>query len=152
MNLMSTVTANVTRAQGWLARLISLLRQTDPDFTELLSGVIGFFWGLWLLNPLWETFASGRGFAAMAAIAPEEYWGAAILAGGMFQIYAVLREELGMRFFAAMGAVATWALVASMIAVSNFAGTGIVVYSMICISQLWAAWRIADRQGLQRGP
>lgn len=148
---MSTVTANTTRVQNWLARLIYLLRNSDPDFAELLSGLLGFFWGLWLLNPAWDSFSSTVSFAAMAAIAPEEYWGAAIMVGGMFQMYVVLQGDFVPRMAAALGAIGTWALIASMIAVSNFAATGTVVYSGITLIQVWACWRVADLDATKRG-
>lgn len=130
-----------------VARLARMFRATEPLAIELVSGFLGFWWGLWLLLPLWDTFATTASFAFMASVAPEWLWGAVIMIGGGFQVTVVILGNPIWRWRAALGAVATWGLVAGMLATANVGGTGTVTYSIICISQMWACWRITLEAG-----
>ncbi len=124
-------------------RFLLILRNSDPEFIEIMTGVLGVAWGVQLLNPVATTFDGGIGWRVMQTIAPEEAWGSLYALGGLFQVLAVLALAPRYRWLAAWGSAASWGLVAGMILVANPASTGIVTYGIIAISQIWACWRIA---------
>lgn len=137
------MTALGSRVYQLFIRFLMILRNSDPEFTELMSGVLGVWWGWQLLNPLAVTFDGGRGWTLMAALAPEEFWGLVYVAGGVFQLAALAVASFRLRWLAAFCGLVSWLLVAGMIGVANPSGTGLVTYSVIAISQGWACWRIA---------
>lgn len=55
----------------------------------ILSGTAAFLWGLWLLNPAWQSFAQFRNLAMLEVIAPEEVWGTVISVSGLLLLLGV---------------------------------------------------------------
>lgn len=125
--------------------LLRLLQRTDPTLAELLSGVLALGWGAWLLLP-GVTFGVAPIYDAMATIAPEWLWGLVVACGGLIQVTNVLRGALRARWFAAFAGVLSWGLVAALFAFSTPLNTATPVYSILCLSQMWACWRIALEQ------
>lgn len=140
---LSTMTVVGSRIYSWFVRFLMILRNSDPEIIELMSGVIGVLWGLQLLNPTAVTFDGGRGWAAMQATAPEEIWGTLYLAGGILQILVLLVMPKQVRGATAFCAALSWALVSLMIWYANPISTGVVTYGVIAAGQVWAFWRVA---------
>jgi hypothetical protein len=127
------------------AQLRFILIDSDFEFTELL-GVLGALgWGGWLLNPVWNSFSTTPSFAAMAALAPEWAWGAAVMLIGLAEGYGLLADVPILRKVTALLLTFVWASVGAMIAYANIAATGVVVYPLLAVSSGWAYLRLMAR-------
>ena len=131
---------------AWYMRFIlwfvALLRDTDFDFTEIQNITAKFLWGFWLLNPIWHTFANARGYAVMAQIAPEEYWGSAIMIIALLHMYALRTGNHRLRSISTLCGFMFWLLVSIMLVSANPSGTGAVVYPILTVSSLWVYVRV----------
>lgn len=139
---MTTVTVGSKLYAAFL-RFILILKNSDPEFIEIMTGVLGMAWGAQLLNPAATTFDGSIAWNAVEHLAPEEVWGMIYATGGAFQVIAVLALAPRWRWLASWGCAASWGLVAGMIWAANPFSTGVVTYGIIAISQVWACWRIA---------
>jgi hypothetical protein len=132
--------------QRIFSRFVWLVRDSQFEFTEFRASLIALAWGLWLLNPLWSTFASSHSFDAMAHIAPEAAWGGAIAAIGAIQMLAFAGEHRRARIIACALGVFVWAVVAAMFGLANLASTGVPAYSLFVLDNAWALWRLVGRK------
>jgi hypothetical protein len=135
-------------------RLDVLLNRKDFEFCELISGALMFAWGLWLLMP-WATFASSRSFDGMALLGtfgghlpvnPEITWGLMLAWIGGTEIGALLLDQRRVRFASAVGAGMAWTFMSVTFAISNWQGTGVIVYPGLTLVAMWAAWRIVGQR------
>lgn len=123
-------------------RLVELLVYKDFEFAELFTGLAGLLWGLWLLNPAWNSFASTTSFRAMAQLANENVWGGGMALIGLIQLWSLIRDQFFWRRRASALLCMLWAFIAVMLVRANPAGTGTVIYPLLSLSAAWAHWRM----------
>lgn len=133
--------------QRAMQRFVWLVKDSEIEFAEVQSALALILWGFWLWNPYWQTFASSKSFDAMAYIAPETIWGAAVLVSGTIQIAAFVGEHKRVRIAACVGGIFLWATITFMFAQANIASTGTPAYALFTLNNLWALLRLARGNG-----
>lgn len=117
-------------------KLSPFLLATKPD-PEPFMAALTYLWGLWLLNPWVDTFATGRGYDAMKHIASETVWGTLFLIMGAKMQYAISVKSLKKRRDSCFGLLILWGFIAATIVYSNPLSTGTVVYPLIAAFLTW---------------
>lgn len=122
-----------------------LLTSTDFQATEAQSAIIAVGLGAALLNPWNDTFGSGVGFRAMAALAPEWAWGLLLFWLGFIQIVVMIKRIHWRRRAGMFVLSCLWAFLAMMFYWSNPSGWGLVLFGVLAGSAGWAYWRLSLR-------
>lgn len=128
-----------------LRRLRALLASYDFEPAEFLVGAACLGWGVWLLNPLWDTFGGSPTFAAMAQAAPEWAWGVFMALLGGMALAGMLWDRMALRRAASFGLAMAWAFVAATFWQSNLPSTGSVTYPLLALAAVWSFWRMRMR-------
>jgi len=128
------------RLQRVIARIVQVLI-ADHAMPEALLGVGGMLWGVWLLNPHWNTF-SAAGFHALAEVAPEWAWGGLFLSVGWIQITGIACDWRTLRLAAAFAGAFVWIAVALGFLTSNVASLGGPTYTLLAMLSGWVFLRI----------
>lgn len=131
-----------TIIQKAMERFVWLLNDSHFEYAEFQNAAVGIFWGAWLLNPHWQTFASSKSFDAMSHWAPEEVWGVAILLLGLLQMGAFIREHRHLRMAGTLSGVFVWFSIGIAFGLVNIASTGVVVYPLLGLGAGWSFWRL----------
>lgn len=122
-----------------------LLASVDFQAIEAQAWLFACMIGLVFLNPFTGTFAAGRGFAVMEALAPEWAWGLILFWIGCIGLLAMWNQSVkwrrGMLFLIAC----LWACMAFTFYISNSNGLGAWLFGGLALSAGWAYWRIAYR-------
>lgn len=117
-------------------------RADDFSVAERMMATFGMIWGVWLLNPFVNTFATSRSYTAMAGIAGEFWWGIAGLTLGAFQratwAYDLRQRRRRSSFLMGM----YWLFIAVSFAFSNPEGTGFPIYSLFALYCFYAYVKI----------
>lgn len=71
---------------------VSILKPINPTVIIIL-GLYTVVWGLWIANPFWTVFTQAPLFDAMAALAPEVFWGLQAVVAGLFITYGALKPR-----------------------------------------------------------
>lgn len=101
------------------------------DFYPIMYGVLILLWGVWLLLPF-STFHSVSTFAVLAKIGPEWVWGTLAVAIGAIQILLIMVSRKLERT-AALLQFYFWAFIAITIGLSNWHGSGLIIYSWLAV-------------------
>ena len=117
----------------------------DIELVEIMSGVASLSWGLWLLNPIFNTFVSAPTFNTMSSIAPEWLWGFAMFVIGIIQIESVLSHSLRRRKLSSIILATMWIFITSVFAHANISSTGVVIYGTFAIFTVWSYLRLSQR-------
>lgn len=128
-------------AQRLADRLYVLIVRRDPDFPEVLSGVVMLLWGVQLVLP-WDTFTTGLGYAAMAELLPEPVWGLVLAWIGVTQVGSYLLDQWRVRLASSLGALMAWTFLTVLFGASNPVGTGVIVYGGFAGMSAWVFWRV----------
>lgn len=118
-------------------------RFTETDM-EMVLAVSALAWGLWVLNPLQDTFTSTPSFQALAQFGPEWAWGMTVALLGAWQLLAALYGSPAVRQVAAWGMLLMWLFLAMLFAVGNVRGTGLPLFSTDALFEgviIWRLWR-----------
>ena len=125
----------------WLETLTTY----DIELVEIMSGVAGVAWGIWLLNPHFKTFHGSHGYVAMSSIAPEGYWGGLMLVVGILLLMGVVTHNIAMRKKTSLFLGILWLFIATMIGISNIKSTGVPIYGVFAGFTLWSYLRLSQR-------
>lgn len=126
-------------------RLRTLFFDYDFEFSEFFVGLFTLLWGLWLLNPLLDTFTSSPSFRAMLELGPEWVWGLVTATIGGLQLAALIADRPQARKHLAMLLVLLWMFVSGTFAYANVATTAAIAYPMIAFCAAWVRVRLALR-------
>lgn len=126
-----------------LTRVWSLLRDYDFEFSELFTGLVAFWWGVSLLNPLWLSFHNnGSVYRLMDDIASENAWGAALFLLGAVQLTSLICEWWRVRRAAALLSCGLWGFM-SYIVISNTPMAPISIFApSFLFASAWAYLRM----------
>ncbi len=90
----------------------------------LLLNLYTTLWGLWVTNPIWDTFAKSKIYASLEYIFPEYIWGGAALLIGVFSIYAAMRNKLSfLKVLSKFGAI-LWLVISLLYVTTDYSSTG----------------------------
>lgn len=133
--------SDVTLIQRLSERIWLLIVRRDIDLLEITYGVMMVGWGIQLLLP-WETFRSSPGYAILAAIMPESYWGFLLTWVGAMKVGAYLLNQWRARLAATLIAVMIWTFLSVAFGFANPYGTGIVIYPTLAFTSAIVFWRL----------
>jgi len=108
----------------------------QAEIGEFLLSFFMIVWGLWLLNPFWETF-SLPSFAAFLMIADESVWGiVALLIGIGTLVSAGVKVYLARRIMIFLN-IFWWTFVSTMFLIAVPENTAAPIYMMLAILSFW---------------
>lgn len=124
-------------------RLQMILLASDFVFTELITGVSLFLWGLWLAIPYWDTFKTTPTFLALQQLPiPEDIQGLIIMTVGLTVLVALLIEYNTLRIRATFAAMLIWLFLSAMFIGANVRSTATITYPILALSAAWAYLRL----------
>lgn len=115
---------------------VSILKPINPSLIIIL-GLYTVTWGLWLASPWWAVFTQAAAYSAMAALAPELYWGLQALVAGSFITYGAVQQNFKLIQRGAIIGFFHWFLIGCMYFIGDWQTTGgitsvfIAIYSAI---------------------
>jgi len=123
-------------------RLDDLLWRRDFDSAEFVMGIIAMIWGLWLLNPAWDSYVSTPSYAPLETLAPEWIVGVGMFMVGAAQIVALLLEARSWRRATALMMVSAWVFIGVTFGYANIASTEGPVCLTYALAEIWAFLRL----------
>lgn len=110
-------------------------RQYEVD--EFLLGLLGIFWGLWVSNPLVDSFSSPL-YAAFSNLFPEYVWGIGVAALGLLTIIAaVCKHKIKFRGSMLLINIIVWTFITTKFAISAIVSTAVPIYTMVVLTVIW---------------
>lgn len=116
----------------------------DTRGAEVLSALVAWTWGLWLLLP-WDTFSSVSSYSFMSSLLKETTWGALFLFVGGLQSLAMCGNVQLFRYPAAVFALVLWVSAGLMFFAANPYAHAPVLYGLLAASQGWVILRGPQR-------
>lgn len=115
---------------------------------ELNSAANGLVYGIWLLDPLIDTYAAGKGYALLRqSVLTEPVFGTVVVVGAMLQLVSVFVGPRHYKAFTALGGLFTFSVLAASFFISNKAGGGWVFVGFLALSNILAFIRhVGDGQ------
>lgn len=95
-------------------------------------------WGLFVLNPMVDTFNSADFYMALATMAREEVWGAAFLVSGAVTLYGVLKRNVDVIAIGSMLGFLLWAFLSLAYTLSENYVTPIITNAILALIHGWA--------------
>ena len=121
-------------------RLKYIFFEEDWTPVEFFSSTLSIFWGMWLIA--FTDFDQSISYSAMQGIAPEGYWGLAMMLIGITHLYSLFQENIKRRKLTMLLITSAWIFILTMFVISNHTTTGVPTYLMIAIFSFWAYARI----------
>lgn len=108
----------------------------QAEIGEFILSLFMILWGLWLLNPAWDTF-SLPSFEAFLTVAPEMVWGLIAMSIGVLTLLSA-----GIKYYPARRVMIFlnmmwWAFVAVMFLMCVPENTAVPIYMMLSILSFW---------------
>lgn len=116
--------------------LLRLVMRKQAEVSELLVSGIMFFWGVWLMNPFWDTF-SLTVFEGFSRFGPEEIWGAVYGMVGLIGMVSAMTSKYKLRKAVIFLQIMLWAFVATAFVISTPETTAVPVYIMLSVVCFW---------------
>lgn len=117
----------------------------EIELVEIMSGFAALCWGIWLVNPAFNTFATSTTFDNMAMLAPEWLWGMCMLAIGIAQVESVISHTLKRRKMSSLILSIMWMFITTIFLYSNIASTAGVIYGTFAFFTAWSYLRLSQR-------
>jgi len=114
----------------WLDRLLYFLYGQNGRYPEVCLSITAVAWGIWVLNPFWDAFASSPTFSVMQKIAPEDIWGVLGLLLGGSLLYGSIRQYRPVMRWSTLGLCLFWLIVTISVGISNVKGPGLIAYAV----------------------
>ena len=126
--------------------------------SEWALGVVLFNWGIILLSPT-PTFESSPAFAALERWASETTWGYACLMMGLLRLFALIingsfhgfKYSPHIRSLMAFFSGFFWCSISLGLLQANVSTTGLAVYPVLLLLDIYNVYRAAGDAGLQAG-
>lgn len=120
--------------------------QKQTAVAEFLMGATAFLWGIWLVNPLWDTFALPS-FAGFASFGSEMLWGCIYATIGLLVILSSMTKYLRVRQFLAFVQMLMWVFASVGFALVVPENTAVPVYFMLSVISFWLYIRLMFTEG-----
>ena len=131
-------------------RLGVVLTHGAPLAYEVYAAGAALIWGLVLVWPPADTFASASSYRLLATLAPEPVWGGVLLGLGAGQGAAILADTaIGRRAGALLG-WCWWAFVGVTLILSNPATIAGWIYLWMAAGEWWTAIRLGGSRPWSR--
>jgi hypothetical protein len=119
-----------------------LISWRDPEYSaDRIMFSLSMLFGLVLINPFVETFASSRGYSFMSSVMPETAWGALLVGIALCQFWTITEQHLEGRRNVALLSMGVWLFISWGFLISNPAGTGWPVYGLLAYHSLRIYWK-----------
>ena len=125
-----------------MTRIGLFLFYRQYEVGELLLGLLGVIWGLWILNPFIDPFEL-EFYNSFLCLAPGWVWGLGVFLIGLFTIIAaVCKHKYYFRATALLINIFLWSFIASRFLVAVYASTGFPVYFIVALTAVWLYLRL----------
>lgn len=124
-----------------LDEIIQFSVQRQNVVAEFLMGTTAFLWGIWLINPFWDTFDLPS-FAGFASLGSELLWGTIYAVIGLIVVIASMTPYQKVRQFMAFVQMIIWVFAATGFALDVPQNTAVPVYIMLSIISFWLYIRL----------
>ena len=111
---------------------LSLLKPINPSLIIIL-GVYTVVWGLWILNPFWDVFASAPLYSQMAHIANEYVWGGIAITAGLIITRGATKPSYSNIQIGAIVAFFHWFTISILYFVGDWMNTGGITALMLAV-------------------
>lgn len=112
---------NVKEAPRSLAH--ALLLPINPAAVIIL-GIYTVIWGIWVANPFWTVFTQAPLYSALAAFAPEPFWGCLAIACGCVTTWGAIKRYYRPLIYGATVACWHWSMIAVFYFMGDWHNTG----------------------------
>lgn len=126
-------------------KLKHVLITYEIELVEIMSGFAALCWGIWLINPLLNTFITSDTFDTMAMIAPEWLWGLSMVTIGFAQVESVISHKLARRKISSLILSVMWMFITTIFLYSNIASTAGIIYGTFAFFTAWSYLRLSQR-------
>lgn len=128
--------------QTTIKRVGFFLFYRQYEIGDILLGILGILWGLWVANPLMDTLAL-ESYAGFISVVPEWVWGIGMLVLGIFTLTAaVCKHRYYFRAITLLLNVLIWSFISFQFLMGAPANTGFVVYLVVALDSVWAYLRL----------
>lgn len=130
-------------------RLYDVLLVAHTELVEFNLGTLSIIFGLWILNPWFDTFTLPS-FIAFIRFAPEWVWGTTSVVLGLYTHFALSTQEFILRRAAMFLNMVLWGAISYNFFASTPMSTGAGIYLVFSLMSLWIFVRLRFRgtQGL----
>lgn len=111
----------------------TIANYSDIRNTEIFLSWYSFMIGLWILNPIVDTFSTAPSFRTLSLL-PEVLWGGTIVITSVIHFVAYIRRLNQIRRIALFTFFMIWFFIALAFFFSNPLGLGLISYGMISLS------------------
>lgn len=106
---------------------------------ELLTNLFSFVWGLWVINPYFNTFDSAPIFGIMRDVAPEPIWGFAFFITGLTGMIFFKTELLKIRLATNTMSMFLFITLSILMGVSDIRNTACPIYGIVALCSYFSA-------------
>lgn len=111
---------------------VSILKPINPSLI-LILGVYTVVWGMWIINPAWDVFASAALYSQMAHIANEYVWGGIAIGAGCIISFGAIRSSYVSIQTGAIAAFLHWFTISILYFAGDWMNTGGITALMLAV-------------------
>jgi len=126
--------------------LITFVRRNRSSMGETIIGVFNIVWGLWLLNPYWDTFQYPH-YSVLSLVTSEYMWGFLVLVLGFFTVLFSVKHMFRPRKVLMLINMVLWGFVSMSTALSLIDVVDMVSYGAISFLSFWHYMRLFILKG-----
>ena len=106
-------------------KLAEALLYPVSQVVTALVGIYTIVWGLWVINPLWDTFTHALLYSALLAFIPYEWvWGLLAILSGVLTLFGLAKHRERTIFYGAGVAGLHWFIISIFYFMGDFVNTG----------------------------
>jgi len=128
--------------RSWRSRFLRRVTKPEATLAEWWSGCVAVMWGMWLMNPWADPFATAPVYRSMAALAPSWTWGLIVSMIGVSQLRSLWTGGYEWQRGAFFAACVAWLFVGLCMLASSPSNTGAPVYVSLSLLQAAIYWRL----------
>jgi hypothetical protein len=112
---------------------------------EVYLAALSLYWGVILILPF-DTFSTSFSYDVMHQMAPEIFWGLAMVVVGLVHVLAMIRNDKTIRKIGLLLAAGQWYFIATMILLSNHFSTAWGTYYIVGCLSTWLYAKVGGQR------
>jgi len=106
-------------------KLAAILLEPVNEVVTVFLGIYTVLWGLWVLNPLVDTFTTAKLYSALMAFLPNEIlWGSIAVFFGLMTMVALAKRMPKNLFYGSAASALHWGVISIFYFIGDTANTG----------------------------
>jgi hypothetical protein len=119
-----------------LKSLTIFLIKKNAEVGELILGIFGVTWGVWLLLPFFDAFSLSS-FAGFATVADADSWGLVVLSVGLITFISANTNLTVLRRFSLLLNIFMWAFIALVFSWEIPSNPVVTTYLSLALYSFW---------------